>query len=60
MFAFILQACLNSVLLYQTAMTAVRRRRKRLQMGEEAHLDDVGDEDEVHWPGWLKVRSMTT
>jgi hypothetical protein len=41
------QACLNSVLLYQTAMTAARRRRRRLLLGETSDLDEVGDEDEV-------------
>ena len=42
-----MQACLNSVLLYQTAMTAARRRQRRLLLGETSDLDDVGDEDEV-------------
>lgn len=46
-----MQACLNSVLLYQTAMTAVRRRRRRLLLGETSDLDDVGDEDEVRCRG---------
>jgi hypothetical protein len=49
----LMQACLNSVLLYQTAMTAARRRRRRLLLGETSDLDEVGDEDEVGCRGFV-------
>lgn len=41
------QACLNAVLLYQTAMTAVRRRQHRRRLGDTADLDAATDDEDV-------------